>query len=121
MLRKQKISLNLFLRRSASYDHKAIQSKWQDIWSKTNTPTAKRLDDTSKEKYYCLSQFPYPSGHLHMGHARVYFITDTISKFESLKGKPLKFGKNPPYILQARPYLRQWVGMLLGFQLKMQL
>ncbi len=94
MLRKQKISLNLFLRRThlsnaqfASYDHKAIQSKWQNVWDKTNVPTTERLDDTSKEKYYCLSQFPYPSGHLHMGHARVYYITDTISKFESLKGK----------------------------------
>jgi len=100
MLRKYKKPTNLLFKSSfpcmslshkgslfASYDHKALQSKWQKIWDETRPHTSQKLEDNTKEKYYCLSQFPYPSGNLHMGHARVYFITDTISKFEALQGK----------------------------------
>lgn len=100
MLRKYKKPTNLLLKSVfpslslshkasafASFDHKSLQSKWQKIWDESRPQTSQKLDDTTKEKYYCLSQFPYPSGNLHMGHARVYFITDTISKFESLQGK----------------------------------
>ena len=105
MLRSNKATKNLLLTSSSSFrtlfarnlrfssfDHRAIQEKWQKTWEETNVPTSAKLDDQTKEKYYCLSQFPYPSGNLHMGHARVYFITDTIAKFEALQGEyPYKY------------------------------
>jgi leucyl-tRNA synthetase len=44
-------------------------------------------EDPDKEKFYCLSMFPYPSGHLHMGHVRNYSIGDAISRFQRMQGK----------------------------------
>lgn len=66
----------------SSYNFKEIEHKWQKIWAeKEKGPD---LSQVTKEKYYCLSQFPYPSGNLHMGHARVYFISDVIARFEKM-------------------------------------
>ena len=42
---------------------------------------------SSAEPYYCLAQFPYPSGKIHLGHFRVYSISDIIKKYEKMRGK----------------------------------
>ena len=59
----------------------AAQSYWDDNRSFTVT------EDPDREKYYCLSMFPYPSGRLHMGHVRNYTIGDVISRYQWMQGK----------------------------------
>ncbi|CNL54679.1 leucine--tRNA ligase [Yersinia proxima] len=58
-----------------------VQLHWQE------KQTFKVTEDTSKEKYYCLSMLPYPSGRLHMGHVRNYTIGDVISRYQRMLGK----------------------------------
>ena len=61
------------------YDHKAIEPKWQKFWE-TNK-TFKATEDASKQKYYALDMFPYPSGAgLHVGHPLGYTATDIVSR-----------------------------------------
>lgn len=69
----------------ASYRPKNIETKVQALWQETQA--FKAVMDKSKEKYYCLSMLPYPSGALHMGHVRNYTIGDVISRFQRMLGK----------------------------------
>ncbi len=61
-----------------------LEKKWQQYWEDNNT--FKTEYDESKEKYYVLEMFPYPSGNLHMGHVRNYSIGDVVARFKKMKG-----------------------------------
>ena len=68
-----------------NYQPHQIEAEVQSRWNTTHTFRAK--EDPSREKFYCLSMFPYPSGRLHMGHVRNYTIGDVISRYQRMQGK----------------------------------
>ena len=66
------------------YCPQEIEAKWQKIWE-SESSCHTEMDDT-KQKYYVLEMFPYPSGKLHMGHVRNYSIGDVVARFRTMEG-----------------------------------
>ena len=66
------------------YNVKETEAKWQGEWERHGCFTAR--EDASREKYYVLEMFPYPSGRIHMGHVRNYTIGDVIARYKRARG-----------------------------------
>ena len=68
-----------------NYDFKQVEKKWQDRWEETGVFHAKNEYD--RPKFYCLVEFPYPSGQgLHVGHPRSYTALDIVARKKRLQG-----------------------------------
>ena len=74
----------------SGYDHKKIENKWQDKWQKDNLYVTEDKVK-GKDNFYCLVEFPYPSGNLHVGHWYAFSITDIYARLKSLQGLNVMF------------------------------
>lgn len=69
----------------SQYNPQQVEATAQEFWQENDS--FRVTEDPDREKFYCLSMFPYPSGHLHMGHVRNYSIGDAISRYQRMLGK----------------------------------
>lgn len=67
------------------YQPEKIEPETQKFWDEQQS--FKATEDLNKEKFYCLSMFPYPSGNLHVGHVRNYTLGDVIARYQRMQGK----------------------------------
>ena len=67
-----------------TYDHKAIEAKWQDRWESEGVFHA--TEDVTRPKFYNVAMYPYPSGELHIGHIRNYTYIDLITRYKMMQG-----------------------------------
>ena len=72
------------LHMAEGYDFAAIESKWQARWERDGIYRA--LDDSDKPKYYAMEMLPYPSGDLHVGHAKNYTLGDAVARMQRMLG-----------------------------------
>ena len=117
------------------YDHTKIEKKWQKQWEVLNSNAIDK-NDTSKEKFYLLDMFPYPSGDgLHMGHTEAYTANDIFSRYKKAKGfnvlhatgfdsfglpaenYAIKTGTHPKETTKtnAENFLRQWQSLGIDY------
>ncbi|HTM09537.1 MAG TPA: leucine--tRNA ligase [Verrucomicrobiae bacterium] len=66
------------------YYPQTVEEKWQRIWE--DNKSFRAVTDRSREKYYVLEMFPYPSGRIHMGHVRNYSIGDVVARYKRMRG-----------------------------------
>ena len=66
------------------YEFAAIEKKWQARWEERRTFAV--TEDPTRQKYYCLEMYPYPSGKIHMGHVRNYSIGDVVARYLGMRG-----------------------------------
>ena len=66
------------------YNFKITEEKWQRIWTEHNCFNA--TEDHTREKYYVMEMFPYPSGRIHMGHVRNYTLGDVVARYKRSRG-----------------------------------
>jgi len=69
---------------SSEYNPQAIEIKWQEKWEEKGVFNT--VIDNTKQKYYLLEMFPYPSGRIHMGHVRNYTIGDVVARYKKMTG-----------------------------------
>jgi leucyl-tRNA synthetase len=68
-----------------AYDFRSIERRWRARWEEDRLFSVDAV--ASGEPYYCLVMYPYPSGDLHVGHGKNYFIGDVIARYRTMRGK----------------------------------